>query len=118
MAELIAYTLLGDVEKEEGLGLNTMVIALDTQRFQTPTMMATAAAEILKEVREVPADVKRGFERVEVPGQRENERRRSGMRSGMLELPLGIWKDIVHTALRVGVVDDDLPKVTVKRSRL
>ena len=41
MAELIAYTLLGDVEKEEGLGLNTMVIALDTQRFQTPTMIQT-----------------------------------------------------------------------------
>ena len=118
MAELIAYTILGDVEKEEGLGLNTMVIALDTQRFQTSTMMATAAAEILKEVRNVPADFKHGFERVEVPGQRENERRRNGMKSGVLELPLGIWKDIVKTAKRVGVVDDDLPKVMVKRSRL
>ena len=113
MAELIAYTMLGEVTKEAGLGLNTFIVAVDTSRFRNPLDMLKASSEILKEVRACPPDVAGGFEKVEVPGQRENEMVNKKMRNGgYVDLPEGIWNDIVKTAVRLGV--ENVPNVEVR----
>ena len=103
MAELIAYTMLGNVEKEAGLGLNTMVIALDTSRFRSKSTLMAASKEILEEMRRCPPA--KGFERVEVPGQRENEKVERVMAEdgGRMQLPRGIWDDIVGTSTTLGI---------------
>jgi len=110
MAELIAYTMLGNVQKESGLGLNTMVIAIDTTRFRSNPDLMTASKEVLDEMRRCPPAP--GFSKVEIPGQRENERveRLLAKDGGHMKLPQGIWSDIVDAAKSVGV-ESPMPRV-------
>ena len=117
MAELIGYALLGKVTKETGLGLNTMVIALDTSRFTDASLLMSAATEVLHEVRACPPDTVRGFTRVQVPGQRENDMKDRVGANGIVTLPEGIWEDIVKTARKLGV-EGSMPKSVRRRSRL
>lgn len=67
------------------------MVALDTRRFRAPAKIAEVAEEILSDVRECPPSP--GFERVEVPGEREREHRQ--MAGGVIRIPAATWQQIL-----------------------
>ena len=87
-----------------------MVIAIDTTRFRSNPDLMTASKEVLDEMRRCPPAP--GFSKVEIPGQRENERveRLLAKDGGHMKLPQGIWSDIVDAAKSVGV-ESPMPRV-------
>lgn len=85
MAELICDAMLGPARVE----CNTFVLMVDTTRCRGPGPMQQAAEEILQELRNCPPA--KGFDTVQVPGEREHARR-SGKTS--LDLPAKIWADL------------------------
>jgi len=87
MAELICEAMLGPVATE----VNWLTLAIDTTRHREPHMMQTVAEEILAELRTCPPA--EGFDRVEVPGERERARRAEGLITG-LRVPRRTWDEI------------------------
>lgn len=83
MAELICEAMLGPVTTE----VNWLVLAIDTARWREPNRMSAMAEEILVELRDCPPTD--GFARVEVPGERERDRRRAS--GGILHMPERTW---------------------------
>lgn len=71
-----------------------------------------ASKEVLEEMRRCPPAS--GFAKVEVPGQRENERVEKLLAEdgGHMQLPQGIWSDIVGAAKSVGV-QSPMPRVEI-----
>jgi uncharacterized oxidoreductase len=94
VAELIGEAMLGPVATE----VNWLVMALDTRRYREPHVMAAVAEEVLAELRNCPPA--RGFERVEVPGERERSRR-AGNPERMLTIPEKTWDEICRLAQRL-----------------
>ena len=98
MAELICEAMLGPVTTE----VNWLVLALDTNRYRQAGTLQTVAEEILRELRECPpAD---GFERVEIPGERERERRQANT-EGLIQSPENTWSEIQALARSLGIGD-------------
>jgi LDH2 family malate/lactate/ureidoglycolate dehydrogenase len=95
MAEMICAAMLGPVETE----CNWLTVALDTRRYRGAAEMQAAAEEILAELRDCPPAP--GFERVEIPGERERERKAAAERS--VHLPERTWDRIVALAKQRGV---------------
>lgn len=79
VAELIGEALLGPATTE----VHWLLLAIDTARFRAPAEMTRVAEEILAEMRECPPAP--GFDRVEVPGERERRIYRESQ--GVIMLP-------------------------------
>ena len=96
MAELICDAMLGPATTE----CNWLLYALDVTRYRAPSAMRGAAEEILQELRAcAPLP---GFERVEVPGERERALRSKNFSVG-IALPEQTLALIQNTARRLGV---------------
>ena len=86
-AELIAEALLGPV-KTEG---NWLLLVIDAKRMRTATGLQARASEIMADMRTSrPAP---GFDRVDVPGQRE--RRIRAEAGGIIAIPETTWRAIL-----------------------
>jgi len=95
MAELIGEAMLSRVEGE----LNWLFLAIDTGLYSDGSTLQAMAEEILSEVRSAPPAP--GFDRVEVPGERERTiRQRSGQ---TVILPEPTWQQITALAAELGV---------------
>lgn len=97
MAELIAEAMLGPVTVEA----NWLLIIIDTSRYRAPTEMQRVAEDILADLRTCPPAP--GFGTVEVPGERERNRRTGS--GGTVDLPRPTWRQICALA-------DHLPVLT------
>lgn len=89
MAEIVATALMGAATVEA----NWLIMLVDTACYQTPDVVVAAVTEILEDVCSTrPAP---GFERVEIPGQREHalaeQRRRDG-----IPIPMPVWKSLIE----------------------
>jgi len=95
-AEMIAEAMLGPVTTE----CNWLLIALDCSLYREANAMQSTAEEILAELRACPPAA--GFERVEVPGERERDRRARNAGQA-ISLPQATWQKIeaMHGALAV-----------------
>jgi LDH2 family malate/lactate/ureidoglycolate dehydrogenase len=86
-AELIAEALLGPV-KTEG---NWLLLVIDAKKMRTAAGLQARAGEIMADMRNCrPAP---GFDRVDVPGQRE--RRIRAESSGIIAIPKATWSAIL-----------------------
>jgi len=81
VAELLGEAILGQAMD----GLNWICIAIDLSRFRAPRAYRQAAEECLSELRACPPAP--GFERVEVPGEREARLRAERLVSGIPVAP-------------------------------
>jgi LDH2 family malate/lactate/ureidoglycolate dehydrogenase len=92
IAELIGEAMLGPVTTE----VNWLVMAVDVSRYQEPHVMRVVAEEILEELRNCPPA--QGFEKVEVPGERERNRRAFNPER-ILTIPEKTWAEIKRVAM-------------------
>ena len=87
MAELIGEAMLGPSSPE----CNWFLLAIDTKRFRQPDALQAAAEEVLADLRNCPPAP--GFERVEIPGEREREQRRTS--NGVIAVPEETWAQVL-----------------------
>jgi len=87
VAEMIGEALLGPSTTET----NWLLIAVDATRFRDAPAMQSAAEAVLAELRDCPPAP--GFERVEVPGERERECREAA--NGIIHVPEKTWRQIL-----------------------
>ena len=87
VAEMIAEAMLGPATTE----CHWLLITLDTTRFREPCAMQAAAEEVLAEVRSCPPAP--GFNRVEIPGERERQCRDRA--DGIIAVPESTWDAIL-----------------------
>ena len=97
VAEIIAMALIG-TDTPEG---NWLILLVDTSSYRAPDALTAAVAEILDDLRSSrPAP---GFDRVEIPGQREHalaeQRRHEG-----IPIPESVWTGLIdlHERLASG----------------
>ncbi|UCH39287.1 MAG: Ldh family oxidoreductase [Gammaproteobacteria bacterium] len=76
-AELVAEAMLGPTRTEGGW----LLLTVDTTRYREASAMQAIAEEILDELRNCPPAP--GFERVEIPGEREREYREASRDDGI-----------------------------------
>ena len=96
-AEIVAEAMLGPT-KTEG---NWLLLTLDTGLYREGQAMQRVAEEILQELRDCPPAP--GFERVEIPGEREREYREATKDKG-IALPPKTWKQIQALSKRLAKV--------------
>ena len=94
VAELIGEAMLGPSTTEG----NWLLVTLDASRFREAGAMQAAAEAVLEEVRQCPPAP--GFERVEIPGERERDYRQQS--NGIVSVPEETWRQIVdlHASLQ------------------
>ena len=90
IGELICDAMLGPATVE----CNTLILLVDTTRYRHPDIFNNAAEEILSELRDCPPA--KGFERVEIPGEREQKNREI---SKTIMLPKKIWAAIQKSSI-------------------
>ena len=92
IAELVGEAMLGPVTVD----LHWILLAIDVKRYRAPSEFQTRAEAILAELRACPPAT--GFEKVEIPGERERaiEKKR---RSSGIPIPLKIWHAIERLAI-------------------
>jgi uncharacterized oxidoreductase len=95
-AELVAEAMLGPVRTE----CSWLLLTLDTTLYREAGTMSRVAEEILDELRNCPPAP--GFERVEIPGEREREHRERNRDVGVA-LPRPTWERIVELSERLAV---------------
>lgn len=95
VAELIGEAMLGPSTTEG----NWLLITIDARRFREASAMQAAAEEVLRELRQCPPAP--GFDRVEVPGERERDYRIQS--NGVVAIPEKTWQQILalHASLQV-----------------
>lgn len=93
IGELICDAMLGPAKIE----CNTFVLMVDTGRYREPGPLQEAAEDILRELRDCPPAA--GFDRVQVPGERESVMRAA---SATLMLPAKTWADLRKAAVNSG----------------
>jgi len=93
-AEIVAEAMLGPTETEG----SWLLLTLDTARYREASTMQRIAEEILDELRNCPPAP--GFERVEIPGEREREHRDRTVGGG-IALPRQTWQQIRALAERL-----------------
>jgi LDH2 family malate/lactate/ureidoglycolate dehydrogenase len=101
VAELLGEAILGQAMD----GLNWICIAIDLARFRAPRAYRQAAEECLSELRACPPAP--GFERVEVPGEREARLRAERLVSG-IPVPPETLQGLRALGRRLGLGDDHL----------
>jgi LDH2 family malate/lactate/ureidoglycolate dehydrogenase len=87
VGELIGEAMLGPSTTEG----NWLLITIDSKDFRESSTAQIAAEEVLKELRECPPAP--GFERVEVPGERERDYRTAS--NGIISIPESTWQQIL-----------------------
>ncbi len=87
VAELIGEAMLGPSTTEA----NWLLITLDTARYRESNAMQSAAEAVLEELRSCPPAP--GFERVEIPGERERDYREQS--AGVISVPDVTWRQIM-----------------------
>ena len=87
LAELIGEAMLGPSTTEG----NWLLIALDAHRMRESSALSGAAEEVLEELRSCPPAP--GFDRVEIPGEREREHREKC--AGVISIPSETWHQII-----------------------
>jgi len=96
-AEIVAEAMLGPTETEG----SWLLLTVDTSRYREPGQLQRIAEEILDELRNCPPAP--GFERVEIPGEREREHREKTIDKGVA-LPQRTWQQIVALSQRLACV--------------
>ena len=91
IAELIGEAMLGPVTTE----INWFLICVDIERYQTTDQFQCISEQILVELRECPPAP--GFNRVEIPGERERNQSRISLSEGIL-LPMTTWQQLTRLA--------------------
>ena len=86
-AEIVAEAMLGPTETEG----SWLLLTLDTGLYREASSMQRVAEEILQELRTCPPAP--GFERVEIPGERERDYREATKEKGV-SLPPKTWEQI------------------------
>lgn len=105
ITSLLSTALLGH-DTVEG---NWIIFLLDTSAYRSPDAIEAMVAEVVADLRStIPAP---GFDRVEIPGQREHrlmlERRRTG-----IPIHPAVWRDLedLHARLVSSSTDPDTPR--------
>ena len=88
VAELIGEALLGPSTTEG----NWLLITLDAHRMRESSALSRAAEEVLEELRCCPPAP--GYERVEIPGEREREHRERS--AGVVSIPSETWGQVMN----------------------
>lgn len=96
VAELIGEAMLGSVTAE----MNWLLICIDTALYGQSGQFQSVAEEILQELRSCPPAP--GFEKVEIPGERERDRQALNRPRGIV-LPEATWRQIVDLAEKLEV---------------
>jgi uncharacterized oxidoreductase len=91
MAELIAEAMLGPATTE----CNWLMIAIDTARYRSASALTETAEELLAELRSCPPAA--GFDRVEVPGERERDQAARRRGTG-IPVSVPVWSKITDLA--------------------
>ena len=86
IGELVAEALLGPTRTEG----NWLVITFDTTNLRSCSQIEKAAEEVLEELRNCPPAP--GFERVEIPGERERSHKQ--ISNGWVAVPERTWQQI------------------------
>ena len=94
VAELIGEAMLGPSTTE----CNWLLITLDTTRFRESGPLQSAAEDVLHDIRSCPPAP--GFDRVEIPGEREREHRE--LSNGKIAVPEQTWSQIISLSKRLG----------------
>ena len=96
IAELVGEAMLGPVTVD----LHWILLAIDVGRYRAPSEFHARAEAILAELRACPRAP--GFDRVEIPGERERaiEKKR---RSSGIPVPLKTWCEIEFLATTLGI---------------
>ena len=84
VAEIIGEAMLGPSTTEG----NWLLLTLDATRFREAPAMEAAAEEVLAELRNCPPAP--GFDRVEIPGEREREHRKQS--KSVAAVPEQTWQ--------------------------
>ena len=95
VAEIMAEAVLGPSTTEG----NWLLLVLDTRRYREQEWMYQAAEAVLEELRNCPPAP--GYERVEIPGERERDFRKESQ--GEIQVPERTWQQIQDLAHRLGV---------------
>lgn len=101
VAELLGEAILGQAMD----GLNWITIAVDLARFRAPAAYRLAAEECLAELRACPPAP--GFERVEIPGEREANMRADRMVKG-IPIPPDTLEGLRALGRRLRVAHEEL----------
>lgn len=101
VAELLGESILGEAMD----GMNWIAIAVDLSRFRSPSAYQRAAEMCLQELRSCPPAP--GFERVEIPGEREKEIRQDHLANG-IPLPPATLDALCRLGRDYGVNASDL----------
>ena len=102
VAELLGEAILGQARD----GMNWIAMAVDLTRFRAPSAYRVAAEECLAELRACPPAP--GFERVEIPGEREATLRAERLSSGIPIAPETL-EGLRGLGRRLGLDDNALP---------
>jgi LDH2 family malate/lactate/ureidoglycolate dehydrogenase len=94
MAELIGEAMLGPSSPE----CNWFLMAIDTKRFREPGALQAAAEGLLSDLRNCPPAP--GFDRVEIPGEREREHRKNS--NGTIAVPDETWAQVLALHAELG----------------
>lgn len=93
MAEMIGEAMLGPSSPE----CNWFLLAIDTRRFREPGALQAAAEDLLSDIRNCPPAP--GFERVEIPGEREREQRERS--NGIIAVPEATWQQVLDLSAKL-----------------
>ena len=93
MAEMIGEAMLGPSSPE----CNWFLLALDTKRFREPGALQAAAEEVLQDIRTCPPAP--GFDRVEIPGERERDQRARS--NGVIAVPEATWQQVLDLSAQM-----------------
>lgn len=105
VAELLGEAILGEAKN----GMNWICVCIDLSRFRDKTAYHQAAESCLAELRACPPAP--GFDRVEVPGERENRMRAERLRDGV-PIPAESLQALRHAADRLSVSHAELDSLS------
>ena len=93
MAEMIGEAMLGPASAE----CNWFLLSVDTRMFREAGALQAAAEEVLADLRDCPPA--QGFDRVEIPGEREREHRQRS--DGIIAVPERTWQGVMNLSERL-----------------
>ena len=87
VAELSAEAMLGPWSPE----CNWFLLAINTRKYRAPEALQAAAEDVLADIRACPPAS--GFDRVEIPGERERAQRKRS--NGIIAIPEETWRQVL-----------------------
>lgn len=101
VAELLGEAVFGQAMD----GMNWVCVCVDLGRFRNASAYQNAAEVCLEELRTCPPAP--GFDRVEVPGERERNLRSERLKTG-IPMPPGVLAELKDSAIKLGVDSPEL----------